>query len=326
VWSRERRPTAPANGAFFVGEKVIIFANPIAGRGKGRVLAKALATQFKAEGWEACEVYDRPGSVSDDTLGGMTAVVSIGGDGTLRSVVERVTDGGKNEGPGVVVVPMGTANLMGRHLGVALSEKGLEDRAVAAIRGRKIVRLDVGRIRSQKREASSGTEEQLFLLMVGVGIDGEIVHALDRVRTGPIGYLSYVRPAVETFAGYQFHEVEVEVDGRKVFRMGPGLVFVGNVAEYGTGFPILPMAKSDDGLLDVCVLPTQSATDLIEHAVATMAGEHHLREGAVYVKGKHVRITSRAPVAVQADGDPAGWTPVEISLLETRVGFLVPAG
>lgn len=314
-----------------MGEKVVIFANPIAGRGKGRVLAEALAGRFRVEGWEAREVYDRPGSVSEDTLAGMTAVVSIGGDGTLRSVVERVTDGGKHEGPGVVVVPMGTANLMGRHLGVGLSEKGLEDRAVAAIRGRKVVRLDVGSVMSNVKSQMSNVgegerERQLFLLMVGVGIDGEIVHALDRVRTGPIGYLSYLRPAVETFAGYQFHEVEVEVDGRRVFRMGPGLVFVGNVAEYGTGFPILPMAKSDDGLLDVCVLPTQFATDLIEHAVATMTGEHHLREGAVYVKGKHVRITSREPVAVQADGDPAGWTPVEISLLETRVAFLVPPG
>jgi diacylglycerol kinase family enzyme len=307
-----------------VGEKVVIFANPIAGRGKGRVLAEALKTRFLAERWEACEVYDRPDTVSEATLAGMTAVVSIGGDGTLRSVVERVTDGGKNEGPGVVVVPMGTANLMGRHLGVGLSEKGLEDRAVAAIRGRRIARLDVGVIRSETREAGGKRNEHLFLLMVGVGIDGEIVHALDRVRTGPIGYLSYVRPAVETFAAYQFHEVAVEVDGRRVFPMGPALVFVGNVAEYGTGFPILPMAKSDDGLLDICVLPTQSATDLIEHAVATMAGEHHLREGAVYVKGKHVRITSREPVAVQADGDPAGWTPVEVGLLETRVAFLVP--
>jgi diacylglycerol kinase family enzyme len=55
-----------------------------------------------------------------------------------------------------------------------------------------------------------------------------------------------------------------------------------------------------------------------------VAGEHYLREGAVYVKGKQVRITSREPVAVQADGDPAGWTPIEAGLLDTRVAFLVP--
>src|SRR4051794_4572915 len=58
-------------GARFVGEKVVIFANPIAGRGKGRVLAEALAARFRAEAWEACEVYDRPDGVSETTLAGM---------------------------------------------------------------------------------------------------------------------------------------------------------------------------------------------------------------------------------------------------------------
>src|SRR5207249_4440806 len=104
--------------------------------------------------------------------------------GTLRSVVARVTKGGENEGPGVLVVPMGTANLMGRHLGVGLSVRGLEERAVSAIARRRIVRLDVGVIRSEKGEARSDNDRRLFLLMVGIGIDGEIVHALDKVRRG----------------------------------------------------------------------------------------------------------------------------------------------
>jgi diacylglycerol kinase family enzyme len=44
----------------------------------------------------------------------------------------------------------------------------------------------------------------------------------------------------------------------------------------------------------------------------------------VYVKGKRVNVRSKEKVAVQADGDPAGWTPVEIDLLTTRAKFFVP--
>jgi diacylglycerol kinase family enzyme len=307
-------------------ERVVIFANPIAGRGKGRLLAERLSARFEQEGWQAVAVFERPDEVAEEALAGMTAVVSIGGDGTLRSVVERVTDGGKTQGPGVLVVPMGTANLMGRHLGVELSVKGLEERAVAAISARRVVKLDVGRI-WQKAKGKGQREEgegRLFLLMVGIGLDGAIVHALDRVRKGPIGFASYLLPAFGTLAGYQFHDIEVEVDGRVVWRMGPAVAFAGNVKEYGTGFPILPLARSDDELLDVCVLPAKSATDMIEHFVATFAGEHHLREGVVYVKGRRVSVRSKKPVAVQADGDPAGWTPVEMELIGTRVGFIVP--
>jgi diacylglycerol kinase (ATP) len=300
-----------------VQQRVVIFANPIAGKGKGRLLAQRLSERFEAEGWQATLALDRPDEVDGKALAGMTAAVSIGGDGTLRAVVERLTDGGQTEGPGVLVVPMGTANLMGRHLGVGLSVKGLEERAVKAIAARRMVKLDVGTIKSPKAQ-------QMFLLMVGVGLDGEIVHALDRVRKGPIGIASYLLPAFGTLAGYQFHDIEVEVDGKVVWRMAPAVAFAGNVKEYGTGFPILPLARSDDELLDVCVMPAKSVKDLIEHFVATFAGEHHLREGVVYKKGKHVVVRSKEPVAVQADGDPAGWTPVEMELLKTRVAFIVP--
>src|SRR5690349_13307803 len=118
-----------------MNQRVVIFANPIAGRGKGKLLAERLLRRFEAEGWEARAAFERP--AEGEGLEGITAAVSIGGDGTLRAVVERVTANAQNEGPGVLVVPMGTANLMGRHLTLELKEAGLEDRAVAAIAGRK---------------------------------------------------------------------------------------------------------------------------------------------------------------------------------------------
>jgi YegS/Rv2252/BmrU family lipid kinase len=297
------------------GQRILIFANPIAGRGKGRVLAERLVRRFHNQGWAAEALFDRPETVAEQALAGATAVVSIGGDGTLRSVVQRVTAGAAHEGPGVLVVPMGTANLMGRHLGIGLAEKGLEDRAVTAITNRRMARLDLGALRNDNGQ-------QLFLLMVGVGLDGEIVHALDRVRKGPIGFVSYLRPAFETLAGYQFHAIDVEVDGKRVFKTAPAVAFVGNVKEYGTGFEILPQARSDDQLLDVCVLPAQTPAELVNHFLAAAAGEHLQGEGVVYLKGKRVRITSPDAVAVQADGDPAGHTPLEIELLATRVAFL----
>jgi diacylglycerol kinase (ATP) len=296
-----------------VSHRVVIFANPIAGKGKGQRLADSLAERCRIEGWDATVVFDRPDSASSDKLAGVTDVVSIGGDGTLRAVVERVTDGGRYPGPGVLVIPMGTANLMGRHLGIALSLWKYEDRAVRAIRTGRRVLLDAGRANGK-----------IFLLMVGVGIDGEIVHALDRVRTGPIGFASYLKPAFVSLAGYAYPSLEIEVDRRCVFGMKQAVAFVGNIPEYGTGFQILPHARSDDEVLDVCVLPARSAKELIDHFLRAAAGEHLMGEGVVYAKGRQIRVTSDRPVAVQADGDPAGFTPIEIDVLATRIAFIVP--
>jgi len=96
------------------------------------------------------------------------------------------------------------------------------------------------------------------------------------------------------------------------------------VKEYGTGFEILPLARSDDGLLDVCIMPARSATDLIGHFMSAALGEHIHGEGVVYLKGRQVKVTADRPTAVQADGDPAGFTPAEIELSTTRVAFFAP--
>jgi len=311
-------------------ERIAIFANPIAGKGKGRRISESLRDRFTRQGWEARLVAEHPSKASAEILQGITAAVSIGGDGTLRSVVERVTDNAAHEGPGVLVVPMGTANLMGRHLGVTLATKGVEERAVEMIAARRIVHLDTGVMRTCAGSSSATADSshvgasRLFLLMVGIGIDGAIVHALDRVRSGPIGFASYLMPAFETLTGYEYPHISVEVDGKMLWANKPGVAWAGNVKEYGTGFEILPEARSDDGLLDVCILPARSATDLISHFMHAALGEHIHGEGVLYTKGQRVKVTADRPVAIQADGDPAGFTPAEIELTTTRVGFFSP--
>lgn len=71
-------------------------------------------------------------------------------------------------------------------------------------------------------------------------------------------------------------------------------------------------------------LPCRNPLDLVQLFLAAVAGEHMRGEGAVYLKGEHVRVESPTPVPVQLDGDSAGHTPVDIDLLPTRLPFIVP--
>jgi diacylglycerol kinase family enzyme len=244
----------------------------------------------------------------------------------------------------MLVVPLGTANLMGRHLGLAWNEATL-GREVAEVIGRgKVLQLDAARVRSTDypEEAGAGlfgalpmklgrrvidrpkgTLEELLLLVAGVGLDAKVVHELARVRSGPISYASYALPAALALGRYRFPVVRVDVDGQRLWN-GAGIVLVGNVKEYGTGFAVLPHARPDDGVLDVCVMPCGNPAELIQLFLLAAAGEHLESEGVLYVKGKRVRVEGEVPVELQVDGDAAGWTPVEIGLLERRVGFLVP--
>jgi diacylglycerol kinase family enzyme len=298
-------------------DEILLFANPIAGRGRGRAIAQRISARLKRDGYDVRAFHAKPESIATERLicaAPARAAIAIGGDGTLRAVVDRLISAREVcPLPPLLVVPLGTANLMGKHLGVRWDGDAPEDAVADAIAHRNVVELD-----------AACANDRPFLLMTGVGIDAQIVHALDRLRKGPIDLTSYILPAALAFQEFTFPALAVEVDGRTVFQARPAAAFVGNIPEYGTGFPILPLARSDDGLLDVCVLPCASRGQLLRVFLQAAAGEHALAEGAVYVKGKHITIESAEPVPVQVDGEAAGFTPVRIDLLPFKLPFIVP--
>lgn len=293
-------------------ETVLIFANPIAGRGRAAKMADSLAAHLGARGYAVRILLERPQDLDPNSMSGPArAVVVIGGDGTLRAVAQQLEL--LAEPPPLLTVPMGTANLMARHLGVTWGRDRFETQVGDAIARRRIRQIDAGRVNGE-----------LFFLMIGIGFDAHVVHELARVRRGPIRYTSYLLPAALAIGGYHFAQLQVFADGREVFSPQPAIAFVGNVPEYGTGFSVLPHARTDDGLLDLCVLPCASRMDLVRWFLLAAAGEHTEAEGAFYLRARHVRVESPDEVPIQVDGDSAGHTPVQIDLLPRKVAFIVP--
>lgn len=303
-------------------EQVLIFANPIAGRGKGRAIAATLEEELVRRGYQTTVFLDRAQSITHlPPPQAIRAAIVIGGDGTLRSVAQWAIDRSlAAAGPGescvpwpLLIVPMGTANLMGQHLGIAWTAERLPQQVADALAKRRVVHLDVAR-----------TAEGIMLLVAGVGFDAWVIHELARLRSGPIHMAHYAMPVLKALTEYRFPSLQVSVDGRCVFDSAPALALVGNIPEYGTGFPVLHQARPDDQLLDVCVMPCATRGDLVKLFLATAAREHDRQEGVVYVKGQHVRIESPQPVAVQVDGEAAGFTPLQVDLLPGRIPFIVP--
>ena len=294
-------------------ESVNIFANPVAGRWQGKAIAHRLESRLRADGYAVTTSFDRPDDISANAIGDSTrAIIVIGGDGTLRAVAGRIMSL-RGDIPPLLPVPLGTANLMFRHLGFKWDDDGLEDGVSDAIRQLRIRTVD----------AATGNGA-LFLLMAGIGFDAQVVHDLDRIRTGPIHKLSYLMPAVMALRDYTFPALRVTVDGTVVWRSNPAVAFIGNVKEYGVGFAMLPFARPDDALLDICIMPVQSRMELVQWFLQAAAGQHVWSDKIKYLNGKNILIESKNPVPVQLDGDSAGFTPLNISLLPQRVPFIVP--
>ncbi len=295
-------------------QNILIFANPISGRGRGQALAERIGERLTRDGQRVQTIIEPPEEMQKENLSpGAAAAVVIGGDGTLRTVADRLVQL-FGSAPPLIFVPMGTANLMGRQLDIPrLGDEATADWVARAILDGTPVRIDAGRANGR-----------LFLLVAGVGFDGYVVHALARSRRGPIHPLSYLRPMAEALTSYSYPPLTVVADGKQVLFSIPALAFIGNSREYGTGFPVLPLADPSDGLLDLCVLPCASRMQLIAWFLAAISGDHIRGQGAIYLRAKRIEVTSPQAVPIEIDGDPGGFTPLSIDLLPQQLVFMVP--
>lgn len=237
----------------------------------------------------------------DDT----PAVIVVGGDGTVSEVVNALA----GRPVPILPCPAGTENLLAKELRIAANPR----RVVELLKARHIVQCDVGRINGRN-----------FLLIIGVGFDGEVVRRVATTRTGHISHLSYFWPLWRTFWEHDFPRLRIIADGEEIFN-DLGLAFVGNISRYAVGLRICREARYDDGLLDLVIYRCSHQRRLILHAAMTLLRRHPLKGDVIYRQFRKLRIESDTPVPSQVDGDVGPNTPLDIELLGQRVNLIVPS-
>lgn len=295
--------------------EVLILANPISGQGRGVRIAHDLVAAATSASVRATIFTDHPSTLPADRVPIGTTVVVVGGDGTLRSVIDRLITlfPDPHPLPNVAIVPLGTANLMAHHLGCMWKSQHIGQQVIAAILAGRRKPIDLASVNGKA-----------MLSVSGAGFDARVVHELAACRTGPITYADWLLPAFRSILGYRFPPITVSLDGQPVLKDRPAIAFIGNIPEYGIGFSVTPAARPDDGLLDVCILPCESWQQVMELGVLCGSRNQVSSERAIYQRARHIEIASPAEVPIQIDGDEAGFTPLSVDLLPRQLTFIVP--
>lgn len=230
-------------------------------------------------------------------------VVAVGGDGTLREVLAGLPP---RDVP-IGVVPAGTANVLALDLALPRDPA----RAVDVILAGRTTALDTGRVNGH-----------LCFLVTGVGLDGEVVRAIDRRRRGPITRWHYAAALVRLLPRYRPARLSVEVDG-EAHQPGCVSVLISNSVRYAGIFRLSAERRLDDGRFEVYLFGGRGRAALLGGALRGLLGR--LPGGACTLRrARRVRVSADVPVAVQVDGDPGGTTPVEFEVAERRYRVLVP--
>jgi len=294
-------------------KSALILANPIAGRGRGEETAEVVSRALKAAGLEVEVCFSSaPGDITrlaKERSPKHDCCVSIGGDGTLAEALD-----GLREDPDFPVAPFptGTANVLSKDLGLSRTPEELTE----AILDGHTLSLDVARVKG-----SDGVERTSFLV-VGVGLDGMVIHDLDARRTGPITKLSYLPSVARSLIGYKRPRLCVSIDGEEV----PGefgFVLISNCINYGGLFTLDPKRDAGDGLWEVVLLKRGDFSSILAVAARGLTGG--VEGGACTIRrGREVNISSKDPVPYQLDGGRGAHTPVSLEVSSRPHRIVIP--
>jgi YegS/Rv2252/BmrU family lipid kinase len=297
-------------------ERWALIANPVSGRGRARLLAPRLQRALTEAGVQATLAWTqrrRHGeSLAQQALDqGATRLVVCGGDGTVHEVVNALM--AWEQGPGEValaIVPLGRCN----DLGTALGLPKLPNPSAQALLQAKPRRIDVARVGGR-----------YFTTVATLGFDSVVAEYVD--RGGPPAFLRGTAAYVYGILVHLIRYRDVRVRLRGDFGEFHGPLFMAataNTATYGGLIKIAPSAVIDDGLLDLCLVPSVSRWEVLWVFPRVFSGSHVSHPAVSLKQTRRLEIQAEEPLWVWADGEPLAQTPVAIEVLPKVLSVLVP--
>jgi diacylglycerol kinase family enzyme len=243
---------------------------------------------------------------------GADVVATLGGDGTVRAVATALV--GTDVALGLL--PGGTGNLLARNLGLPVDST---EHAMEPLLTGSDLRIDVGFV------SADDDPEEVFLIMTGLGFDGEIMAGTNERVKGVLGWPAYVLSGMSNLFNRGF-TAEVSSSGAGGVVGSPGdrlrrharTVIIGNCGTLQGGIELMPEAEYDDGVLDAVVIAPRGAFGWAS-VVADISSRHRVGHKRLNrMRGREFSIVATRPIEAEIDGDPIG----PRSRLQTRVEHL----
>ncbi len=251
------------------------------------------------------------GQAEEAIAQGVDVVCPLGGDGTVRAVASALVAGDTVLG----LLPGGTGNLLARNLGLPVDS--LEDAMRVVLTGSER-RIDVGLVRllpdSPSPDVLKGTEEdhddprredeEVFLVMAGLGLDAEVMASTSEKIKGIVGWPAYVLAGVGKLFGRGFR-VRVTA-GAESLTHHARTVIVGNCGTLQGDLELMPDAQLDDGILDAVVMAPRGPGGWAAVVVDLTSRHRRGHPRVIRLKGPRMSVVARERTEAQIDGDPMG--------------------
>ena len=229
-------------------------------------------------------------------------VVVHGSDGLVNETMQALV----GTPTPLAVWPGGTSNVLARELALP----GGIDLLAEIIAAGRTRRVSLGR-----------AGERYFLLMAGVGLDGDVVRAIHPTVTRVTGESVFWMAGLRQLTDWNPVQFYIEAEGNQ---HSATFAVVANASSHGGGMRFAPEASMDDDLLDVCLFDSTQRHRFARYLAAASTGSHLGLPGVTYLKTRRAVAHGPASRFVQVDGELLGPLPVSFESVPSALSLVVP--
>ncbi|MCQ2169175.1 MAG: YegS/Rv2252/BmrU family lipid kinase [Bacteroidales bacterium] len=279
---------------------VIFIVNPFSGKNKGE---KRIAPFLREQGYDVVltRYAGHAEEIARHTEAGV--VVAVGGDGTVNEVARGLIGTGKTLG----IIPCGSGDGLALHLGISRNFK----KALDVVKKGNTNILDCAEI-----------DGKVFVSVCGVGLDAIVSDRFS--KSSKRGLWTYIKEAIGTWKNFTPGKYDICLDGKHLSKKAV-LITAGNSSQWGNGAKVTPLARTDDGKLDLTIVNMFKTAEIPFLAWRLMTGTFHKSRRVECFQAENITITrdSNGPAHFDGDSFQSG-REIRITLLQQKLKVLVP--
>lgn len=244
----------------------------------------------------------------------------MGGDGTLNEIVNGLmaVEGQAVNRPALAVLPAGTGSDFARSLGLAVPL----DRIVPDLLRGRLHTVDVGRV-DFRQGIRAWT--RYFINVFDVGLGGQVVRLANALPRSMGGFITFFLSSIAGLLAFRPPRISIAVDRQPAVTGIISIVGCANGQYFGGGMHIAPMARLDDGRMEILYVRDTNLFQFMRRVLLPVYQAGHLGyERLVHRTGRTAAINASQTFLCEVDGEEERAESAAITLVPGSLRVLVP--
>lgn len=244
-------------------------------------------------------------------------IIAAGGDGTYNEVINGIAC----TNIPMALLPLGTTNVLAKELNMP---EDVEKAVDIALNG-KIHTICLGKItinppcppfllkggRGGLITPHSSLPTRHFLLMAGIGYDGETVYGIKKgLKKKYSGKGAYILSGLKTLMRWAPDKLTFTMDGKSCEGYS---AIICKTSKYAGNFRIAPDADINKNNLYAFIMHSRNRLDILRYISGILTKKHLKFKDITYQQAENIEVEGNA--RIQIDGDYFGMTPARIEIV-----------